>query len=183
MRAAEDFAWGTADLTLTVTWLSRICSDTDRIGSRASRRDCTFKSFINPPRIHRVVLFCDTLRRTSGVVKQQPLHLVVKSLPAHYIVRKWLFSIELASGHRTPIRLPFPPQFRWFPTGFPQRFPHLTSAQSPAFPRVFRCHLHSFSTAFFMTSRDLFFSRLFGDFPHLFAGSSAEKSGLSATGA
>jgi hypothetical protein len=125
-------------------------------------------------------LFCDTLRRTSGVVKQQPLHLVVILHKAHYIVRKWPFYKELAHDHRTLIRLHFPPPFRCFPTGFPQRFPHLTSAQSPAFPRVFRCHLHSFSTAFFVMERNIFFSRLFGDFPHLFAGSSNQKNGVKA---
>ncbi len=78
-RAADDRTWGTADLTLTVTWFSRICRDTDRIGSLASRRDCTLKSFIYPPAHSTGWLFWDTLRRPPGLVKRQPQHLVVRA--------------------------------------------------------------------------------------------------------
>jgi hypothetical protein len=40
---------GTAERTFSVTWYSRMWSDTDRTGAPEDERGC-FKSFISPPR-------------------------------------------------------------------------------------------------------------------------------------
>src|SRR2546428_8048479 len=62
---------GTGVLTFTVTWYSRICSETDRSGERVAKRAC-LKSFICPPSRRLVVVARQATPRRSrcqGVTK------------------------------------------------------------------------------------------------------------------
>lgn len=159
-------------MTLTVTWLSRICRDTDRIGSLASRRDCTFKSFICPPAHSLGCLFGHA---TPGPQRCQATTTTScgASGRKHNIVRKCLVSMGLADRGRTVVRLGFPLLLNRFSTAISA----LDITNIPAFPRVFRHGLHSFSTTITVRLRDALISSLFRTFPHDIASSSDKKDG------
>ena len=114
--------WGTGVLTLTVTWYSRICSETDRKGLRVARRETCFKSFINPPTRTEFIVVRDKLRPVETDVKSMTTRCCGRDWSKHNLKRKYSQNQKFSPQDVDWILLGSPLGFHPLPAGYPQVF-------------------------------------------------------------